>query len=159
MALKRKLLAVFLSACALLLGACAVGQSPPPPQRPFGEVDREEAGVVASVFDTMIDLRTGQSRSLHAHSPAIPLGPIAVAVPISIGGESRRDVPGEEITVRLSTGKLVLIVQELSHPAFAPGERVRVLHERPNIVTGVSRIRVVREDERTTGGVSAKAVD
>jgi hypothetical protein len=146
MLLKREGLAVSLAACALLFGACAVGQSAPPPPRPFGEVESEEAGAVLSVHDTMIDLRTGQSRSFQAHAPPIALGPIAVAVPVSIGGESRRDVPGEEITVQLASGKLILVVQELSHPAFARGERVRVLHERPNLVTGESRTRVVREE-------------
>ena len=67
-----------------------------------------------------------------------------MAVPISIGGEKRRDVPGEEITVRLRSGGLVLVVQELSHPAFAVGEEVKILHEKPNLITGESRTRVAR---------------
>jgi outer membrane lipoprotein SlyB len=92
----------------------------------------------------MLDLRTGQVRSVRTRSPTIPLGPLAVAVPISIGGEKRRDVPGEEITVRLRSGGLVLVVQELSHPAFALGEEVKILHEKPNLITGESRTRVVR---------------
>ncbi len=121
-----------------------MARTTPPPQRPFGEVEREEPGEVVSVHDTMIDLRTGQTRSIQAHTPPVALGPIAVSLPVSIGGESRRDVPGEEITVQLPSGKLILVVQELSHPPFAKGERVRVLHERPNLVTGESRTRVER---------------
>ncbi|MCX6940532.1 MAG: hypothetical protein NTX09_07325 [Verrucomicrobia bacterium] len=103
---------------AVLLGGCSVAQTLPAAPRPFGEVESEESGVVAGVHDTMLDLRTGQVRSVRTRSPTIPLGPLAVAVPISIGGEKRRDVPGEEITVRLRSGRLVLVVQELSHPAF-----------------------------------------
>lgn len=147
MAAERKWLAAGLVFTGLLLGACAVSQSPPPPPRPFGEIESEEPGVVATVHDTMIDLRTGQGRSVRMNTPHIPVGPIAVAVPITMGGEGRRDVPGEEITVRLPSGKYVLVVQELSHPAFAPGERVRIQHERRNEYTGESRTRVVREVE------------
>lgn len=138
-------LAVPLGAWALLLGACVVGQSTPPAMRPFGEVDKEEPGEVVSVLDTMIDLRTGQTRSIQAHTPEIPLGPIGVALPVTIGGESRRDIPGEAITVRLATGKLILVVQEQGHPAYAKGERVRVLYEHPNLISGESRMRVERE--------------
>ena len=124
-----------------------MAQSEPPPTRPFGEIERFERGVVVAVNDTMIDLRTGQGRSIVAHTPSIPVGGVArVGLPITLGGEKRRDVPGEEITVRLVDGKHVLIVQELSHPAFATGERVRVLHERPNHITGESRTRIAREE-------------
>ncbi len=145
MPLTRKILRVLLAAAAgLWLGGCAIGQSAPPPQRPFGEVASEEEGEVVSVHDTLIDLRTGQARALHSSGPVVPLGPVAIPVPITIGGEKRRDVPGEEITVRLPSGKLVLVVQELSYPAFATGEHVKVLHEEPNRVTGESRVRVAR---------------
>jgi hypothetical protein len=128
-----------------LLGGCAVAQTTPPKPRPFGEIDREERGVVVNVVDTQIDLRTGVGRSMTAHTPHVPLGPVAVALPVRIGGEKRREIPGEEITVRLSTGRMVTIVQELSSPPFAPGEAVRVLHERRNEVTGQSRVRIERE--------------
>lgn len=129
---------------ALLLGGCSIAQTVPAAPRPFGEVESEERGIVVGVHDTMLDLRTGQARTLRTSSPTIPLGPLAVAVPISIGGEKRRDMPGEEITVRLRSGRLVLVVQELSHPAFAPGEEVKILHEKPNYISGESRTRVVR---------------
>ena len=142
-----KFSAALLAASALWLGGCAVAQTEPPAQRPFGEVERFERGVVAAVHDTMIDLRTGQSRAIATRTPTIPVaGVVGVALPVTLGGEKRRDVPGEEITVRLVDGKLVLIVQELSHPAFATGERVRVLHERPNHITGESRTRIAREE-------------
>ncbi len=136
--------AAVVALAVVLLGGCSVAQTLPAAPRPFGEVESEERGVVAGVHDTMLDLRTGQVRSLRTRSPTIPLGPLAVAVPISIGGEKRRDVPGEEITVRLRSGRLVLVVQELSHPAFALGEEVKILHEKPNLITGESRTRVAR---------------
>ena len=129
----------------VLLGGCAVAQSTPPKPRPFGEVAREERAEVVSVRDTRIDLRTGMGRSLQARSPHVPVGPIAVALPVQIGGEKKVEVPGEEITVRLPSGKMILVVQELGSPPFAPGERVRVLYERRDDVTGESRTRVVRE--------------
>jgi hypothetical protein len=129
----------------LLLSACAVGQSAPPPPREFGEVEYEERGVVAAVSDTTIDLRTGRGPAVRMNTPHIPLGPIAVSVPVSMGGESRWDVPAEEITVRLATGKYLLVVQPQAHPAFAPGEPVKVQHERPHHITGESRMRVVRD--------------
>jgi len=128
----------------LLMGGCHVAQSEPPPERPFGEVESEERGVVAAVYDTTMDLRTGQSRPLQTSLPTVPLGPLAVAVPVTIGGEKRRDVPAEEITVRLPTGKLVLVIQAQGHPAFAVGEQVKILHERPHYISGESRQRVVR---------------
>jgi hypothetical protein len=129
---------------AALLGGCAVAQSTPPKPRPFGEIAREEPAEVVTVRDTRIDLRTGMGRSLQARSPHVPVGPISVALPVQIGGEKMVEVPGEEITVRLSSGKMILIVQELSSPPFAPGEKVRVLYERRDDLTGEARMRVER---------------
>jgi hypothetical protein len=129
---------------AALAGGCSVAQTTPPKPRPFGEIAREEKGEVIGVRDTRIDLSTGRARSLTTHSPAIPVGPLGVRVPVSIGGEKKVEVPGEEITVKLPSGKLVLIVQELSNPPFAPGERVRVLYERPDDLNGEARTRVER---------------
>jgi hypothetical protein len=128
-----------------LLGGCAVAQTTPSRPRPFSDIAREERGEVVTVRDTRIDLRTGQGRALQARSPRVPVGPIAVAVPVQIGGEKKVEVPGEEITVRLSSGKMILIVQELSSPPFAPGERVRVLYERRDAGNGEARTRVERE--------------
>lgn len=142
-----KIWAAGLMVLGVLLGGCAVAQSLPKPPPPFGEVEREERGIVAAVHDTMIDFRTGQGRALQTRTPTIPVGGIVgVALPVSIGGEKRQDVPGEEITVRLPSGKLVLVVQELSHPAFAVGEQVKILHEKPHYITGEARTRVVRTD-------------
>lgn len=134
-----------IAAAAGLLGGCAVAQSVPRPRPPIGEVAREERGEVLSVRDTQIDLRTGMGRGMTTHSPAIPVGPVGVRVPITLGGEKRVDVPAEEIVVRLESGKTIAIVQELSTPPFAPGERVRVLQERRNELTGEARMQVVRE--------------
>ncbi len=129
----------------VVLGGCAVAQSTPPKPRPFGEIAREEPGEVVSVRDTKIDLRTGMGRSMQAHTPRVPVGPIGVALPVQIGGEKRVEVPGEEITVRLPSGKIILVVQELNSPPFASGERVRVLYERRNDLSGESRTKIVRE--------------
>jgi hypothetical protein len=136
------------SACAFLLvgclGGCAVAQLEPAPPRPFGEIDHEDRGVIASVHDTTIDLRTGQVRGLRTSAPMVPAGPFGISVPITIGGEKKKQVPAEEITVRLPSGKLVFVVQEQSHPAFAVGEQVRVLHEKPHYISGESRTRIAR---------------
>lgn len=142
-----KLLNGWLALAALVfLGGCSIAQTTPPKPRPFGEIAREERAEVVTVRDTRIDLRTGMGRSLQARSPHVPVGPIAVAVPVQVGGEKKLEVPAEEITVRLATtGKMILVVQELSSPPFAPGERVRVLYERRNEVTGESRTRIERE--------------
>jgi hypothetical protein len=139
-------LALALAAGALLT-SCTIplAQTTPPPPRPLGEIAREERGEIITVNDTRIDLSTGQSRALNAHTPAIPAGPIGLRVPITLGGEKRVEVPAEEITVQLASGKLISVVQELNKPPFAPGERVRVLYERANDTTGVARTRIVRE--------------
>jgi len=134
---------VALSAAAWV-GGCSIAQTTPPKPRPFGEIAREEKGEVVSVRDTRIDLSTGMARSMTTHSPAVPVGPIGVRVPVTLGGEKKVDIPGEEITVKLPDGKLILVVQELSSPPYAPGERVRVLHERPDELNGGSRVKVER---------------
>lgn len=132
-----------------LLGGCTgvhVGQARPPGTRPLREVAREERGVVVTVRDTQLDLRTGMARGVRTSSPTIPVfGPIGMRVPITVGGEKRVEVPAEEITVRLASGKTIAIVQELSSPPFAPGERVRVQHEKVEDGTTAARIQVVRE--------------
>ena len=139
---------ILISAAALgaaaLVGGCAMAQTTPPKPRPFGEIAREEKAEVVDVRDTLIDLRTGMARSMTTHSPRIPVGPVGVRVPVTLGGEKKLEVPGEEITVKLADGKLVMVVQELSSPPYARGERVRVLYERPNDLNGESRTRVER---------------
>jgi outer membrane lipoprotein SlyB len=70
---------------------------------------------------------------------------VGVRVPVTLGGEKKTEIPGEEISVRLRDGKMVMIVQELSSPPFAPGERVRVQYEKPDELNGVSRTKVVRD--------------
>lgn len=133
------------AALAVLPGGCAIGQSRPPSTRPLGEIAREERGEILAVRDTRIDLSTGQGNRIRASTPAVGVGPLAVRVPVTVGGEKRVEAPAEEITVQLASGKLMAVVQELSSPPFAPGERVRVLYERPNDITGEARQRVVRE--------------
>lgn len=128
-----------------MAGGCAVAQTVPSKPRPIGEVVREAQGEVMSVRDTTVDLRTGRGRTLPGPSPRVPLGPIAVRVPVTVGGEKRVEMPAEEITVRLKSGEIIVVVQELSSPPFATGERVRVLYGRPDESTGQTRIKVERE--------------
>jgi hypothetical protein len=135
---------------ALAAGGCAVSQPPPPPPRAFGDIESEERGVIASVNDTKIDRRTGRGPDAQLRTPHIPVGPVAVAVPIAIGGEQRQEVPAEEITVRLAGNKLVQVIEERGSPPFAPGERVKIQTERANEITGVARTRVVRDDDYST---------
>ena len=136
-----------LTAGAWLLGGCSVAQIIPAAPPPFGEVASEELGVVAAVEDTMIDLRTGQGRALQTSAPMVPVGPVAVSLPITIGGEAKREIPGEDITVKLINGKMVHVVQAQGSPPFAVGEQVKVQHEKPNRITEESRTRVVRAED------------
>jgi hypothetical protein len=148
MARGRKHFASALVLAVLVVGGCqgglAIGQRAPLPSAPPGEIEREESGEIVTVYDTMLDLRTGRASGGRV-APYVPIGPVAVAIPVTIGGESRRDVPGEELTVRLMDGRLIMIVQERASPAFGKGERVRVLHEKENPISGQARIRVERE--------------
>jgi hypothetical protein len=139
-------IAVICAVLAGFVGGCAVATTSPPAPRPFGETAFQEPGVIVAVRDTTIDLRTGVARGISAHTPAIPMGPVAMSVPVTVGGERRRQIPGEELTIRLVDGRLIFVVQERNDPPFAVTERVRVLHERPNEVTGESRTKVVRAD-------------
>jgi hypothetical protein len=139
---------VFAGAAIGLLAGCGgiqLAQSRPPPRPPITDIARQERGEITTVRDTTIDLSTGRGRALGMSAPAIPIGPVGVRVPVTLGGEKRIDAPAEEITVRLSTGRLIAIVQELSTPPLAPGERVRVLYERTEDQGGTGRIQVVRE--------------
>lgn len=140
---RRVTVGVIAAAALACLGGCSMAQTTPPRPRPLGEIAREEIGEVIAVRDTRIDLRTGMARGLTTHSPRIPVGPVAVRVPVTLGGEKKTEIAGEEITVRFRDGKIILIVQELSNPPFAAGERVRVLYEKPDD-TGVSRTKVER---------------
>jgi hypothetical protein len=145
MSVKTVICAVALTAAGFV-GGCSMAQTTPPKPKPFGNVAREEKGEVVSVRDTRIDLSTGMARSMTTHSPRVPVGPIGVRVPVTLGGEKKVEIPGEEITVKLPNGKLILVVQELSSPPYAPGERVRVLYERPDELNGVSRTRIERAE-------------
>lgn len=127
-------------------GGCAVNQATPPAPRPFGEIAREERGRILTVRDTQIDLRTGMGRAIGASTPAIPVGPVGIRVPITIGGEKRRDVPAEEISVELASGRIISVVQERGSFPLASGERVRVQYEAKDDISGGGRVRVVREE-------------
>jgi hypothetical protein len=129
----------------IVTAGCSIAQTPPPRPKPIRDVAHEDTGEVVTVKDTRLDLSTGNSSGVRASTPAVGVGPLAVRVPVTVGGEKKLEVPAEEITVRLNTGKLVTVVQELSSPPFAPGERVRVQHERVDDGRQTGRVRVVRE--------------
>jgi hypothetical protein len=134
---------------ATLAGAtsgCGIhlAQTPPPPMKPIRDVAREEKGEVLNVRDTKLDLSTGRGAPLRTSAP-VGVGPFGVPVPITIGGEKKKEVPAEEITVRLASGRMIAIVQELSSPPFAPGERVRVLFEQVDDPGTTPRMQVVRD--------------
>lgn len=131
---------------AATCGGCAVNvaQTAPPSSKPIRDIGREEPGEVVTVRDTKIDLRTGRGAPLRTAAP-LGVGPFGVAVPINIGGEKKVEAPAEEITVRLKSGKMIAIVQELSSPPFAPGERVKVIYERVDEPGTTPRMQVVRE--------------
>jgi hypothetical protein len=127
------------------LGGCAIAQTPPPPVKPLREIAREERGEILTVRDTKIDLSTGRQAPLRTSTPPVGVGPFGVRVPISIGGEKKVEVPAEEMTIQLASGRLISIVQELSSPPFAPGERVRVQYERVDDPGTPPRMQVVRQ--------------
>jgi outer membrane lipoprotein SlyB len=128
-----------------VLGGCAVAQTRPKPPPPIRDVAREERGEILTVRDTRIDISTGMASGIVAHTPTVGVGPFGVRVPVLIGGEKKTEIPGEEITIQLVTGKLISVVQELSTPPLAPGERVRILHERVDDRSRPPRIQVVRD--------------
>ncbi|MES2696212.1 MAG: hypothetical protein V4773_22260 [Verrucomicrobiota bacterium] len=66
-------------------------------------------------------------------------------LPVNIGGEKKIEVPAEELTVRLPTGRMIAVVQPLSDPPFAPGVRVKVIYEKVDDPKDPQRIQVVRE--------------
>lgn len=141
-------LGVALGAAVIALGVSGCGlhlaQTAPPPMRPLKDVAREERGEVLNVRDTKLDLSTGRGAPVGMRAP-LGVGPIGIGVPVTLGGEKKKEVPAEEITVQLASGRLVGIVQELSSPPFAPGERVKVQFEAVDEPGTIPRMRVVRE--------------
>jgi len=113
------------------------------------EVLKVERGEIIAVNDVVIS--PIQARKIIAQSndgrggasgmSATPVAPPrrGVAIP---GGKM---VPGEEITVQVSGGRLLMIVQEQSRPAMAKGERVKVVTQQPAGGLGYPETLVVRE--------------
>lgn len=132
---------------ALGAGGCSVNvlQTAPPPMRAITEIAREEPGKIVTVRDTKIDLASGRVAPLRTQTPRIGVGPIGVSVPVTIGGERKGQVPAEEMTIELAGGKLISVVQPLSSPPFAPGERVRVQYEKVDDPRTGGRVQVVRD--------------
>lgn len=113
------------------------------------EVIKVERGEIIAVNDVVIS--PIQARKIIAQSSdgrggasgmsATPVAPPRRGVAIA-GGKM---VPGEEITVQLSGGRLLMIVQEQSRPAMAKGERVKIVTQQPAGGLGYPETLVVRE--------------
>lgn len=138
-------------ALATALALAAAGCVPVPGPNVYGpgqaaRVQSVEFGVVESVRDVRIaGFRTGAGSvsgamvgsiagsyaggSWNANVVGSIIGAILGGV---IGGameEGATQRQGAEITVRLDSGALVAIVQDIEEPRFKPGDRVRVLSD------------------------------
>lgn len=100
--------------------------------------------MIVGVNDVLIDPVRGPAAPKVGVPVPSPLGIVRVPVRVPVGS-SPRAIPGEELTVRVDEGHVIVIVQERSDPPFAVGERVRVLHERENVITGIAKTRIERE--------------
>ena len=135
----------FLRRLALVaaLALAAAGCVPVPGPNVYGpgqaaRVQSVEFGVVESVRDVRIaGFRSGAGRVRGAMVGSIAgsyvvgsiIGAILGGV---IGGameEGATQRQGVEITVRLESGALVAIVQDVEEPGYKPGDRVRVLSD------------------------------
>ena len=52
-----RILALGLAVGGLWLGGCSVAQTLPKPEQPFGEIESEERGIVAAMYDQAIELQ------------------------------------------------------------------------------------------------------
>lgn len=127
-------------------GGINLASTPPPPPAPIREVARTERGVIMTVRDTKLDLRTGRPAAIQTSTPGVGVGPFGVALPVGIGGEKKVEVPAEEITVKLGSGKMIGVVQPLSSPPFAVGMRVDVVYEKVDDPRDAARMEVRRVD-------------
>lgn len=137
----------FFGALPLLLaltgcGGVNLASTPPPAYQPIRDVARTERGVIMTVRDTKLDLRTGRGAPIQTSTPGI----LGVGLPVGIGGEKKVEVPAEEITVKLASGKMVGVVQPLSNPPFAVGMRVEVVYEKVDDPRDAARMEVRRMD-------------
>jgi outer membrane lipoprotein SlyB len=151
--LSGRVVSVILLLGAALSGGCSSG--PPEPsyqstlKRPM-ELVRVDRGEIIAVHDVMINLSQAR-RVIGSSGPSSTNLPGAaapaprrtgIAIPLSPGPGM---VPGEELTVRLADGRMLLIVQERASPAMAKTERVRVITEKPQSGLGEQSTRVERE--------------
>lgn len=123
-------------------GGVNLASTPPPPAQSIRDIARTERGVIMTVRDTKLDLRTGRAAPLQTSTPRL----LGVGVPVNIGGEKKIEVPAEEITVKLPSGKMVGVVQPLSSPPFAVGMRVEVVYEKVDDPRDGQRMEVRRID-------------
>ncbi len=143
-------LAAFAGALGVLSG-CATGNDDAYREslRATMEVLKVEQGEIIAVNDVMISpvqarkivAQSSDSRGGASGMSATPVAPPrrGVAIP---GG---RLVAGEEITVKLRGGQLLMIVQEQARPAMAKGERVKVVTRQPAGGLGYPETQVERE--------------
>ncbi len=145
--MRRLVAALVVGAAGLGATGCAinVAQTAPPAIKPLREVAREERGEILTVRDTTIDLRTGRQAPLRTQTPGVGIGPFGVSLPVNIGGEKKVEARAEEMTIRLASGKLISVVQPLSSPPFAPGERVRVQYGPKDEPGSEPQMQVVRD--------------
>lgn len=136
---------------ALAASGCVYGPSPSYTaaiNRPKEVVDVQRGEIIA-VNDVMIEptnarrivATSSESKGPKTPPPAPPPRRSGLSIPIA----KPLLIAGEEITVRLNDGKLMMIVQERSSPAMAKGERVRVVTEVLEGGLGAPLTRVERE--------------
>lgn len=147
---------VGLSVCVASVVFALAGCASAPPRsyaetlrdRPM-EVLRTERGEIIAVNDIMIEPTSARRVVASSSEAKTPAGPPPMqsrrrALGIPLGGGPAL-IPGEEITVKLANGKLLMIVQEQSSPAMAKGEKVRVVTEQIQGGLGTELTRVVRD--------------
>lgn len=100
--------------------------------------------MIVGVRDVMIDPGSGAEMPKVGVPVPSPLG--ILRVPVRVPGGTTGTIPGEELAVQLEEGGTILVVQERNDPPFAVGERVRVLHERASLITGIAKTRIEREE-------------
>ena len=114
---------------------CALSLAPPP----FMAAQSPQNAADAPSFST---------DDIHRSTPPAPR-PSDVARADAAGSKVAGQITWrrsfEEARRSARGGQLIVVVQELSSPPFAPGEKVRILHGRQDETTGVSRIRIERE--------------
>lgn len=129
---------------------------------------REERGEIVGVRDVMITPAaagargtsgTGSRMDSAAVAGAITRSPVPLVRSVSSvmtdAGRGKLDNRmGEEITVRLTDGRVVRVVQDRITPPMSPGELVHVVTS--GFPGSPEKIRVIREVEDTSAPIGAR---